>query len=102
MTLPISWSGALIGIALLAASSGMVWSQSNVAPNIGPPDDPATSGAGPTSGAPGQYNYDPPKGGSVTTNSRGVTTTQPTKPAPQSSEAPRDIGNESGGATAPK
>jgi len=70
-------------------------------------DDPATSGAGPTSGAPGQYDYDPPKGGPPTrTDARGVTTTHPkgngAKTDGAKTDAPLDYGNESMGATAPK
>src|SRR5262245_7980725 len=67
-------------------------------------DDPATSGAGPTSGAPGQLDFEPPKGGPpTTTDASGFTTTQP-KGTGQSDNAakdtaPRDSGNESAGTT---
>lgn len=111
----ISWRCALVGTAMLCTSSWMAcptaaWAQQS-GPQQPPPqrDDPATSGAGPTSGAPGQLNYDPPKGGSVTTDSKGVTTTQPKSDVPKSaapkSDAPKagdvpiDYGNDSVGTT---
>jgi hypothetical protein len=103
MVLHFSWS-AIIVIALTIGSPGFAWPQQSSPPQ--PPmerDDPATSGAGPTSGAPGQHNYDPPKSGSVTYDSRGVTTFQPSipktdgpadppsgKPPLPSSESPRN------------
>ena len=58
-------------------------------------DDPATSGAGPTSGAPGQLDYDSPKHGSTTTDARGVTTTAPRSDTPKTDDVPLDLGNES-------
>jgi hypothetical protein len=61
--------------------------------------DPATSGAGPTSRAPGQLDYDSPKDGSTTTDARGVTTTAPRSDAPKADDVPPDLGNESVGAT---
>jgi len=63
--------------------------------------DPATVGAGPTSSAPGQTNYDPPKGASVTTDDRGVTTTNPAGEDPKSKGVRPDRGNESYDATTP-
>ncbi len=103
------WFGALTGAALLCASCGMPATtsfaqQSGAQPPAVPRDDPATSGAGPTSGAPGQLDYDRPKGAPpTTTDSRGVTTTHPkaddAKPA---DKAPRDQGNESMGTTTPR
>ena len=104
MALKNSWLGGLVGAAVLCASSwATAWAQQN-APQQPPSqrDNPATSGAGPTSGAPGQLNYDPPKGGSVTTDSKGVTTTQPKSDAPKTNEAPADFGNDSVGTTPPK
>ena len=101
MVLHPRWS-ALIGIALTTVSPGFAWPQQSSPPQ--PPvqrDDPATSGAGPTSGAPGQYNYDSPKGGSLTTDSRGVTTFQPSQ-SPPKTDGPADRGNQSTGATSPK
>jgi hypothetical protein len=89
-------------VALLWGSGSMSWAQQSTSQQ--PPlqrDDPATSGAGPTSGAPGQLNYDPPKDGSVTTDSRGVTTTSPKSDNPKTDDVPRDRGNESVG-TAPR
>jgi hypothetical protein len=64
-------------------------------------DDPATVGAGPTSSAPGQTNYDPPKGASVTTDDRGVTTTNSASEPPNSKGVRPDRGNESYDADAP-
>ena len=66
---------ALIGIGLFTVSAGLAWPQQS-APPQSPPDrhDPATSGAGPTSGAPGLHPNDPPKGSSVTIDSSGVAT----------------------------
>ena len=99
MRLKIRSSGAFIGAALLCASGTMSWAQQSGPQQ--PPlqrDDPATVGAGPTSGAPGQYNYDPPKGGSVTTDAKGVTTTHPNTNVPQNKDAPIDRGNDSVGA----
>jgi hypothetical protein len=63
--------------------------------------DPATVGAGPTSTAPGQTNYDPPKGASVTTDDRGVTTTNSAGEDPKSKGVRPDRGNESYDAAAP-
>jgi len=100
----IHWCCALVGAAMLCASGWTTaWAQQS-GPQQSPlqRDDPATSGAGPTSGAPGQLNYDPPKGGSATTDSRGVTTTQPQSTAPETKDVPLDRGNESVGTTRPK
>jgi hypothetical protein len=66
------------------------------APPQSPPDrhDPAASGAGPTSGAPGLHRNDPPNDSSVTIDASGVATVKPTQsPAPPN--APLDRGNES-------
>ena len=63
--------------------------------------DPATVGAGPTSSAPGQTDYDPPSGGSVTTDDRGVTTTNPAGGDSKSKGVRPDRGNESYDAVAP-
>src|SRR5262245_26151465 len=102
MILRVRWTDALIGIALLIAPGGMSWpQQSNPPQSPSQRDDPATSGAGPTSGAPGLRNYDPPKGGSVTTDSRGVTTFQPSQSKPKA-DAPLDQGNESVDTIPPK
>ena len=104
MALQVRWLGTFVGTAVLSASSWTTsWAQQS-APQQSPSqrDDPATSGAGPTSGAPGQFNYDPPKGGSVTTDSKGVTTTQPKRDAPKTNEAPADFGNDSADTTSPR
>jgi hypothetical protein len=98
MTPTFYWRGALIGLVVLCVSVGLSWSQQGPAQQR---DDPATSGAGPTSGAPGLYNYDPPKDGSVTTDARGVTTVQPTQKIPKTGR-PVDRSTESVGTTAPK
>ena len=60
-------SSAIIGIALFTISAGLAWPQQS-APSQSSPErhDPATSGAGPTSGAPGLHPNDPPKGSSIT------------------------------------
>jgi hypothetical protein len=104
MALKHHWFDALVGVAVLCASSWTAaWAQQSTPQQ--PPsqrDDPTTSGAGPTSGAPGQLNYDPPKGGSVTTDSKGVTTTQPKSDPPRTNSAPADFGNDSVGTTPPK
>jgi hypothetical protein len=63
--------------------------------------DPATVGAGPTSSAPGQTNYDPPRGASVTTDDRGVTTTNSAGEDSKSRGVRPDRGNESYDAVAP-
>jgi hypothetical protein len=81
---------------VLLWSTVMSFAQQNTSPL--PPsqrDDPATSGAGPTSRAPGQYNYDSPKDGSVTTDSRGVTTTNSKAESSKTDDVPLDRGNES-------
>jgi hypothetical protein len=91
-----------IAIGLLALSAGLARSQPNASPQS-PPErhDPATSGAGPTSGAPGLHANDPPKGSSVTIDSSGVATFKPTqRPAP--ADAPLDRGNESADTIPPK
>jgi hypothetical protein len=63
--------------------------------------DPATVGAGPTSSAPGQTNYDPPRGASVTTDDRGVTTTNSAGEDSKSKGVRPDRGNESNDVAAP-
>src|SRR5262245_52065136 len=101
MALHPRWS-ALIGIALSTMWVGMAWTQQSSPPQSSVQrDDPATSGAGPTSGAPGQFNYDPPKGGSVTTDSRGVTTFHPSPSNPKA-DPPVGRSNQSTGANRPK
>ncbi len=102
------WLGTLTG-ALLCVSSGLPATtsfaqQSDAQPPAVPRDDPATSGAGPTSGAPGQLDYDRPKGSPpTTTDSRGVTTTHPkADDAKVTRKPPLDQGNDSMGTTAPK
>jgi hypothetical protein len=111
MALKNRWSGMLTGAALLCASNGMScaisWAQQNDPQSPAQRHDPATSGAGPTSGAPGQYDYDRPKGAPpTTTDARGVTTTHPkgtgAKTDGAKTDAPLDSGNESAGTTAPK
>jgi hypothetical protein len=90
--------GAIMGAALGCTPGISTHSLAEQSSPLQPPlqrDDPATSGAGPTSGAPGLYNYDPPKEGSTTTDARGVTTTQPKSSSPKSNATPRDLGNDS-------
>ena len=65
-----TWPCAVIAILMCAAGT-MSQAQESGPPQPTPRDDPATSGAGPTSRAPGQFDYDPPKGASVTTDQRG-------------------------------
>src|SRR5262245_46948702 len=83
MTRKLRWSVALIGAALLSVGCGVSGGVSRAEQSAPPQppvqrDDPATSGAGPTSGAPGQLDYNPPKGSPpATTDSRGVTTRHP-------------------------
>src|SRR5436190_6148349 len=88
-------SSAIIGIALFTISAGLAWPQQS-APSQSSQErhDPATSGAGPTSGAPGLHPNDPPKGSSITIDSSGVATVKPT-PRPAQNDAPLDRGNES-------
>jgi hypothetical protein len=57
-------------------------------------DAPATVGAGPTDRERPNQNQ---KGGSVTTDDRGVTTTQPNNAGANTTDAPVDRGNDSGG-----
>jgi hypothetical protein len=57
--------------------------------------DPATVGAGPTSRAPGETHYDAPKGAPVTTDDRGVTTTNSPSDRSTGAGVRRDQGNES-------
>lgn len=101
MALRARWLGTFVCVAVMCASAWTAaWAQQQQpSPQR---NDPATSGAGPTSGAPGQLNYDPPKNGSVTTDSKGVTTTQPKSDSPKTNEAPVDFGNDSVGTTRPK
>ena len=88
------------GAALLWSSGMMSWAQQSTSQQPAlQRDDPATSGAGPTSRAPGQLDYDSPKDGFVTTDSRGVTTTNPKSDSPKTNDIPRDRGNESMGTT---
>jgi hypothetical protein len=92
----------LIGIVLFAASAGLAWPQQSVPPQT-PVErhDPATSGAGPTSGAPGLHPNDPPKGSSVTIDPSGTATFKPTQ-RPAQTDAPLDRGNESADTILPK
>src|SRR5262245_10586938 len=89
-------------LALVSATASQA-QQSEPSPR--PPslqrDDPATVGAGPTSSAPGQTNYDPPNGASVTTDDRGVTTRNSTSEDPKSKGVRPDRGNESYDAATP-
>jgi hypothetical protein len=87
----------LIGLTLVTVSIGLAWAEER-APQR---DDPATSGAGPTSGAPGLYSNDPPKGGSVTIDSSGVRTFQPTE-RPSQSDPPVDRDAQGSAPRAPK
>jgi len=102
-----SFAGAFTAAALRCAAT-IAPSTISSAQQSSPPqpplqrDDPATSGAGPTSGAPGQYDYGPPKDGSTTMDARGVTTTQPKSSSPESNAAPRHPGTESMKATPSK
>jgi hypothetical protein len=85
-------------IALICASTTASWAQqsgpSSQQPAT-PREDPAAVGAGPTSTAPGQTNYDPPKGAPVTTDDRGVTTTNSPSQPSTGGGGRRDQGNES-------
>ena len=90
-------------IAILMCAAGTISrAQESGPPQPTPRHDPATSGAGPTSRAPGQLDYDPPKGASVTTDQRGHTTTNSTSGGSTPSSPPLDQGNESMDAIAPK
>ena len=84
-------------IALICASTTASWAQQSgpSSQQPAPREDPAAVGAGPTSTAPGQTNYDPPKGAPVTTDDRGVTTTNSPSQRSTSGGARRDQGNES-------
>jgi hypothetical protein len=87
-------------IALICASTTGSWAQAQQSgPSSQQPatprQDPATVGAGPTSSAPGQTNYDPPKGAPVTTDDRGVTTTNSPSQPSTGGGGRRDQGNES-------
>jgi hypothetical protein len=87
-------------LALVSATAAQAQQPSSREPSS-PRDDPATVGAGPTSSAPGQTNYDPPRGASVTTDDRGVTTTNPAGEDTKSKSVRPDRGNESYDAVAP-
>ena len=63
--------------------------------------DPATVGAGPTSRSPGETNYETPKGAPVTTDDKGVTTTNSGGVSGSSNAAPLDQGNDSFDTLAP-
>jgi hypothetical protein len=85
-------------IALICASTTGSWAQQSGASSqqpATPREDPPTVGAGPTSSAPGQTNYDPPKGAPVTTDDRGVTTTNSPSPHSTGGGGRRDQGNDS-------
>jgi hypothetical protein len=99
--------GAVTAALLWAAIElpGMAACAQQPAPQPGAPqrDDPATSGAGPTSGAPGQMEHEPRKGEApTTTDGRGVTTTHPGQDDRKADKAPADSGNESAGTAAPE
>ena len=84
----------IIGIGLFAASAGLASAQQSTPQSPPERHDPATSGAGPTSGAPGLHHNNPPKGSSVTIDFNGATTFEPTE-RPAQTDAPLDRGNES-------
>jgi hypothetical protein len=102
------WFGALPGAAALCVAFGTlavpVWAQQGAPQPPAPQrEDPATSGAGPTSGAPGQMDHEPRRGAPpTTTDSRGVTTTHPGKDAPNADKAPADKGNDSAATITPR
>jgi hypothetical protein len=97
-----TWSSAVIAILMCGAGT-MSRAQEGGPPQPTLRDDPATSGAGPTSRAPGQFDYNPPKGASATTDQRGhTTTTNSTSEGSTPGNPPRDQGNESIDAIAPK
>jgi hypothetical protein len=87
-------------LMLVSAAASQAQQPSSHEPSS-PRGDPATVGAGPTSSAPGQTNYDPPKGASVTTDDRGVTTTNSAGEGSKSKGVRPDRGNESYDAAAP-
>jgi hypothetical protein len=87
-------------LMLVSAAASQAQQPSSHEPSS-PRGDPATVGAGPTSSAPGQTNYDPPKGASVTTDDRGVTTTNSAGEDSKSKGVRPDRGNESYDAAAP-
>jgi hypothetical protein len=93
------WWKVFVAAGVLWSSAMASWAQENTSQQpFLQRHDPATSGAGPTSRAPGQFNYDPPKDGSFTTDARGVTTVTPKSDGPKTDDAPPDPGNESVGA----
>jgi hypothetical protein len=95
-------SGTLLGVALLTACHTTSWAQQSESQQPSSQrHDPATVGAGPTSRAPGQLDYDPPKDGSVTTDTTGVTTRHPNSNAPRT-DVPIDRGNDSADIVDPK
>src|SRR4051795_5096899 len=96
-----TWSPAVVAILICAAGT-IARAQESRPSQPTPRDDPTTSGAGPTSRAPGQFDYDPPKGASVTTDKRGHTTTNSTSGGSTTSNPPLDQGNESIDAIAPE
>jgi hypothetical protein len=88
----------LVLVALICAcATASAAQQSEPAPQQPLPQrhDPATVGAGPTSSAPGQTNYDAPKNAPVTTDDRGVTTTNSPSDHSTGAGVRRDQGNES-------
>jgi hypothetical protein len=89
-----------VAMTLVSATSARAQQPSSHEPSS-QRGDPATVGAGPTSSAPGQTNYDPPKGTSVTTDDRGVTTTNSGGEDQKSKGVRPDRGNESYDAAAP-
>jgi hypothetical protein len=90
------------GIGLFAVSAGLAWPQQSAPPQR-PLErhDPATSGAGPTSGAPGLHENNPPKGSSVTIDSSGVATVKPIQ-QPDQTNPPLNRGNENADSAPPK
>ena len=79
-----------VALALVSVTAARAQQPSSHEPSS-PRGDPATVGAGPTSSAPGQTNYD----------DRGVTTTNSTSQEPKSKGVRPDHGNESYDAVAP-
>jgi hypothetical protein len=86
------WIALICGCAIASAAeqNGPALQQSSPKRH-----DPATDGAGPTSRAPGETDYDAPKGAPVTTDDRGVTTTNSSSGGSTGDGVRRDQGNES-------
>jgi hypothetical protein len=101
MTLKVQLCAAAVALCTAATASPAQQSEPALRQPSQHSGDPATVGAGPTSRSPGETNYEAPKGAPVTTDDKGVTTTNSGGVSRSGNAAPLDQGNDSFDTVAP-